>query len=201
MIEYSLKTLIDQHITNIIVVSSTDHIGTIIKYLTENPNFKDICFTFKAQTEPNGIAGALMLCKHLMNNKTVYVVLGDNIFESLPQTNGDCCVILKKVQNPEQFGVAVIENEKIIKIIEKPKEFVGTHVVTGFYKFDRRLSIFLENLKKSDRGEYEISDVLNKYIAADGKLNYTIYDKFWSDAGTLKSLQACTTFFSAKCQS
>jgi glucose-1-phosphate thymidylyltransferase len=191
MIEYPLKTLLDLGIKDIIVVTGTEHSGAVIKYLQDK---EGINFTFKIQRQPDGIAGALMLCKELLDSDTI-VILGDNVFEETPdiQKENGCFLVVKEVTCPERFGVAVIEEGKIKSVVEKPKEFLSNKAITGLYKFDDRLPTFLDNLSKSQRGEYEITDIINKYLVEDGYVNYCLYNKFWSDAGTPESLYECST--------
>lgn len=189
MVLHNVYKLKEAGINEIIVVTGTEHMGDMISLLGSGKDYN--CeFTYKVQDKPDGIAGALRLCKHFVGTDSCIVILGDNIFnQNLTNhinnfTNG-CKLLLKEVQDPERFGVAVIENGKLTKVIEKPKIPPSNLCVTGIYIFDH--DVFeITNLKMSERGEYEITDIINVYIN-NAKIEYSITDEWWTDAGTFPS--------------
>jgi glucose-1-phosphate thymidylyltransferase len=154
---------------------------------------KHINYTY--QEGEGGIADALRLARHFAGNDRIVVILGDNIIEKgikkavgefLRQKSG-ARILLKKVDDPERFGVAELKNSKIVSIIEKPKKPKSPYAVTGIYMYDNRVFDIIKTLKPSGRGELEITDVNNAYLKR-GELNYSILDGWWTDSGTFDSL-------------
>ncbi|MHC4477321.1 MAG: sugar phosphate nucleotidyltransferase, partial [Planctomycetota bacterium] len=150
---------------------------------------------YKVQDEAGGIAQALGLGQGFCNDGPVAVILGDNIFEAslkdhaerfLAQETG-ARVLLKRVHNPQRFGVAQVADGKVVGIEEKPKEPKSDYIVTGVYFYDARVFEIIQTLNPSARGELEITDVNNAYIAK-GQLAYDILEGWWTDAGTFASL-------------
>ncbi|MHC4360620.1 MAG: sugar phosphate nucleotidyltransferase, partial [Planctomycetota bacterium] len=124
------------------------------------------------------------------------VVLGDNIFRDsldkyaqnfINQKSG-ARIILKQVQNPQRFGIAEIENGKIVQIEEKPRKSKSDYAVTGIYFYDSSVFEIIRALKPSARGELEVTDINNAYLARQ-QLAYDIMAGWWSDAGTFESLK------------
>ena len=123
------------------------------------------------------------------------VMLGDNIIEQdirpfvnrFKKQKEGARLLLKKVEDPERFGVAELKGEKVVRIVEKPKRPKSPYIVTGIYMFDNRVFDIIRTLKPSGRGELEISDVNNQYIDK-GTLEYDFLEGFWTDAGTFESL-------------
>merc|ERR1712127_643757 len=123
-----------------------------------------------------GLADAFILGKNFIKKDNVALILGDNFFygqsltdkleKSLSHENG-ARIFLKNVKTPENFGVAEIINNKIIKIIEKPKKFISSYAITGLYFFDNKVVNYAKKLKPSKRGEIEITDILNIYKDSD----------------------------------
>ena len=153
---------------------------------------------YEIQDEPNGIAGALGLCEEWANDESVMVILGDNIYIDnddlkIQKDVDGAMIFLKHVQDPERFGVAEIDFDKkrIKSIVEKPKKPKSNYCVTGLYIFDNRVWDIIKNLKPSGRGELEITDVNNQYVAW-GDMEYKMVDSPWVDAGTFDSLLSAT---------
>jgi glucose-1-phosphate thymidylyltransferase len=123
------------------------------------------------------------------------VVLGDNIIEgdvhdaarSFEKQAKGAMVMLKEVPDPERFGVPVFEDGRIIRIEEKPKKPRSSFAVIGIYFYDGTVFDRIRGLKPSGRGEYEITDINNSYIA-EGTLHHTLLEGWWTDAGTFESL-------------
>lgn len=191
MIEYPLKTLLDAGIKDILVVSGREHAGDFIEYLGSGSDY-GAKFTYKVQDEAGGIAQALLLGEDFVDGRSVTVILGDNIFEDnfsakLKKFKEGAKVFLKEVDDPERFGVATLKGEKIIKIIEKPKNPESNFVTTGLYQYDSDVFNIIKKLKPSARGELEQTDVNNTYIKL-GRMKAEFVNGFWSDAGTFDSM-------------
>ena len=141
------------------------------------------------------IAEALGLCAHWAGNEKVCVILGDNLIEkNIVKAVSDfkaqgtgAKILLKEVHDPERFGVARLDGEKVAEIIEKPKDPPSNLAVIGIYMYDGRVWDIIRTLEPSDRGELEITDVNNWYIR-DGSMTFEVLDGWWTDAGTFESL-------------
>lgn len=154
-----------------------------------------VTFTYKVQDEAGGIAQALDLAEHFVGKDQMVVILGDNVFEddispfvqNFRKQNVGAKLLLQKVHDPQRFGVAEIQNQRILSIEEKPQMPKSDYAVTGIYMFDHNVFNIVKTLKPSTRGELEITDVNNAYIA-NGTLTYDILQGWWTDAGTHTSL-------------
>jgi glucose-1-phosphate thymidylyltransferase len=168
--------------------------GDVVSLLGSGKDF-GCRFTYKVQDEAGGIAQALWLAENFAKGQLLVVILGDNIFEDslkdyaakfITQKTG-ARLLLKEVDNPRRFGVAEISGDRIISIDEKPKRPKSNYAVTGVYFYDASVFDIIRTLKPSARGELEITDVNNAYIAK-GQLAYDILKGWWTDAGTFDSL-------------
>lgn len=195
MIYYPLEVLLDGGVTQIAIVTGTDHMGDVVNLLGSGKAF-GAQFTYKVQDEAGGIAQALALVEDFANDEALAVILGDNIFQNrfgstlrqFAAAPKGAHVFLKEVPDPQRFGVAEIRDGHIINILEKPKSPPSPYAVTGLYLYDRDVFNVVRGLKPSARGEYEITDVNNAYLAKE-QLGHTVIDGWWSDAGTFDSLQ------------
>lgn len=198
MIYYPLEVLSDGGITQIAIVTGTDHMGDVVTLLGSGKEF-GAQFTYKVQDEAGGIAQALALVEDFANGEPLAVILGDNIYQhrfgkvirQFAAAARGAHVFLKQVPDPQRFGVAEIRDGRIVKIIEKPKHPTSDYAVTGLYLYDGDVFNVVRNLKPSARGEYEITDVNNAYLARE-HLGHTIIDGWWTDAGTFESLERAT---------
>lgn len=195
MLEYPLRTLLSCGVKDILVVTGKEHAGHIMEYLGSGAD-RGVDFTYRVQDTAGGLAQALGLAKNFSQGGSVVLALGDNIFdtafhESFKQIAANFTtgahVFLVKHKSPQRFGVAQVEGTKVVRIIEKPKEPPSDLVVTGLYMYDNSVFEIIQTLKPSARGELEITDVQNAYLARN-QLKYTILDGYWSDAGTPDSL-------------
>jgi len=198
MIYHPIETLKSMGVNDIMIVSSPDHVGQVVQLLGSGRSM-DLKFSYEIQDEANGIAGALGLCEEWANDESVMVILGDNIYIDnddlkIQKDVDGAMIFLKHVQDPERFGVAEIDFDKkrIKSIVEKPKKPKSNYCVTGLYIFDNRVWDIIKNLKPSGRGELEITDVNNQYVAW-GDMEYKMVDSPWVDAGTFDSLHSATT--------
>ena len=199
MIFYPVEKLVEAGIKEIMIITGTEHAGNVFNLLGSGSRF-GCNFTYRIQDKAGGIAQALSLCESFANAEPICVLLGDNIFsdsikkdkeefeKQFPQSTPCAKIMLYEVERPERFGVAKIEGEKIVNIVEKPKEFISNKIVTGIYFYDNNVFDFIRELKPSDRGEYEITDVNNRYIEENG-LEYGTFNGWWTDAGTFESFK------------
>ena len=195
MIYYPIQTLVDAGISEILVVTGGNNAGDFLRLLGNGKQFglKHLDYTY--QEGEDGIAAALGLAEYFVDNDLVCVILGDNLYEKSVRESAEdfikrghgAKIHLKKVENPQRFGVPIISGERIVKIEEKPKAPKSDYAVTGLYMYDHTVFDIVRTLKPSGRGELEITDVNNAYIDRDD-ITYGIVDGWWSDAGTFDSL-------------
>ncbi len=189
MIEYPLATLLRGGVKDILIISGREHAGDFIEYLGSGKDY-GAKFTYKVQEEAGGIAQALLLAEDFTGDDNMTVILGDNIFEdnfNLNKLKEGARIFLKKVFDPKRFGVAQLNGKLVTKIFEKPKNPPTSLAVTGLYQYNSKVFNIIKKLKPSKRGELEITDVNNAYIAR-GELRAEFVKGFWSDAGTFDSL-------------
>lgn len=193
MIYHPVKQLVGAGIKEILVVTSTDHMGDVVNLLGSGKDFS--CeFTYKVQEEALGIAHALALAENFAAGERVAVLLADNIFERtikpyverFKEQEKGARVLLKSVNDPERFGIAALDEYQVLSIEEKPKQPKSNYAVVGAYFYDSRLFDIIRGISLSERGEYEITSVNNEYIER-GQLEYSIVEGSWTDAGTFES--------------
>jgi glucose-1-phosphate thymidylyltransferase len=195
MIYYPIQTLVDAGIVDIMVVTGGKNSGDFLRLLANGKSFglKHIDYTY--QEGEGGIADALALAEHFADGQKICVVLGDNIIEksirgaveAFRKQEQGARILLKEVDDAERFGVAEVENGRIIGIEEKPKHPRSNYAVTGIYMFDETVFDKVRKLVPSNRGELEITDVNNAYIR-EGSMEFSFLDGWWTDAGTFSSL-------------
>lgn len=189
MIFYSLYTLKEAGITNVLIVSGVGHAGSFLELLGSGSQF-GMKLSYEVQEEAGGIAQALSLAEDFANNEKIVVLLGDNIFEDSVKESVQqfklqprgARIFLKSVENPAAYGVAELEDEKIVSIVEKPKEPKSDLAVTGMYMYDPQVFDTIKGLKPSQRNELEITDVNNFYLQ-QGTLRHDVLEGFWGDCG------------------
>jgi glucose-1-phosphate thymidylyltransferase len=194
MIYYPIETLKNAGITDIMIVTGGNSAGDFLRLL-ENGDELGVTLSYAYQRGEGGIADALRLAEKFAAGESICVVLGDNIIERNIRTTVDnyrkreqgACILLKEVEDPERFGVAVLEGDRIARIIEKPKEPPSNLAVIGIYIYDNDVFRIIHTLKPSGRGELEITDVNNAYITR-GHMSYGVLQGWWTDAGTFESL-------------
>ena len=203
LIFYPLSILMLANIKNILMIVNPGQIDNFKSLLGDGKRF-GIKIQYKIQKKPKGLADAFILGKNFINEDNVALILGDNFFygqsltdklqKSLLHDNG-ARIFLKKVKTPENFGVAKITQNKIEKIIEKPKKFVSNYAITGLYFFDNKVVNYAKKLKPSKRGEIEITDILNIY-RNNSKLSYEHIGRgaIWSDAGKIEDMTNVSAF-------
>jgi glucose-1-phosphate thymidylyltransferase len=195
MIYYPIQTLVDAGIQEILIVTGGRNSGDFLRLLANGKHFglKHINYTY--QEGEGGIADALALAEHFADGQQICVVLGDNIIqgnifqaaERFRKQPSGAHILLKEVTDAERFGVAEVAGGKIVGIEEKPRQPKSNYAVTGIYMYDASVFDKIKTLVPSGRGELEITDVNNAYIA-EGAMTFSFLDGWWTDAGTFESL-------------
>ncbi|WP_048149004.1 sugar phosphate nucleotidyltransferase [Methanolacinia paynteri] len=191
MICYPLDTLVSAGIDDILIVSGRGHVGHFLELLGSGSEM-GIRLSYEIQEGAGGIAEALGLANRWSDGDDIAVILGDNIFEdkikeSVNSFDSGAKIFLKSVADPQRFGVAEVDGDRIIGIEEKPKAPKSDLAVTGLYLYENSVFDIIKTLKPSGRGELEITDVNNAYVGKE-QMKFSVLDGFWSDAGTFESL-------------
>ena len=196
MIFYPIDTLVRAGIKDILIVTSGPHVGHFLGLLKNGKELGVRHLEYVYQEKPDGgIADALSLAEDFADNGPVVVILGDNttdadITKQIKDFKEGALIFLKEVEDANRFGVAEISDDgadKIIRIVEKPKNPRSNLAVTGLYIYDSNVFSYVKKLVPSDRGELEITDVNNIYLKMS-KLMWAKLDGFWRDAGTFETL-------------
>ena len=193
MLYHPIFKLKQAGIKNILIVTGKDHMGDVVNLLGSGWDF-GVTFTYKVQDKPGGIAQALDLARDFVGHDLLTVVLGDNIFsadissfvQNFERQQKGSKVLLKEVADPERYGVAELQGERIIAIEEKPKAPKSAYAVTGIYMYDPDVFDIIQTITPSARGELEITDVNNAYLTRN-QLSYDTLPGWWTDAGTFES--------------
>jgi glucose-1-phosphate thymidylyltransferase len=195
MIYYPIQALVNAGVRDIMIVTGGRKSGDFLSLLGNGSEFglKHLNYTY--QEGEGGIAEALGLASHWASGDKVCVVLGDNIIQyniakavrDFERQDKGAKILLKEVHDPERFGVAELDGERVVRIVEKPKAPKSNKAVIGIYMYDARVFEIIKTLKPSERGELEITDVNNWYIQ-DGSMTFETLQGWWTDAGTFESL-------------
>lgn len=195
MIYYPVQTLVQSGIKDILIVTGGNNAGDFLRLMGNGAEFglKHINYTY--QKGEGGIAEALDLAEHFAQGDKIVVILGDNIIggsikravDAFRSQKSGARILIKKVQDPERFGVAELDGDRVLSIEEKPRKPKSNYIVTGIYMYDRQVFDIIKTLKPSGRGELEITDVNNAYIRR-GEMSFEILKDWWTDAGTFESL-------------
>ncbi len=200
MIFYPLQTLVDAGISEIMLVTGGNNAGDFLRLLGNGKEFGLKRLHYAYQQGEGGIAEALGLAEDFAEGAPLCVILGDNILqksirpfvERYAKRGKGATILLKEVPDPERFGVPTLEDGRITAIEEKPKSPTSRYAVIGVYLYDARVFEIIHGLTPSQRGELEITDVNNRYLAW-GDLAHEVIDGWWTDAGTVESLYRATT--------
>jgi len=191
MSQYCIESICDAGITDIAIIIGGLGSNKVREYYGNGEKF-GVNITYIEQDEPRGIAHAIRLCKEFVNNEKFLVFLGDNIIqkpitdfvENFTKSDYDATVLLCEVDNPSRFGIADVENEKIVKITEKPKKPTSNLAVTGIYMLTPVIFEVIDNLKPSWRNELEITDALDNLLKQNDNIGYETITDYWKDTGT-----------------
>ena len=194
MISEQISQLYGWGIERFVIIANPEFYSLIKDDIDVNHADKDIDYAI--QEKPLGIAHALLQSKHLIeNNSKILFILGDNFFGENPIIDLDInkinnsVLFLKEVNNPQEFGVAQVEGEKIINIVEKPTDPTSNLAVVGIYLYDYNCFELISKLEFSKRGELEITD-LNNLLVQKSSVDYKILKSWWIDAGTEERIES-----------
>jgi glucose-1-phosphate thymidylyltransferase len=190
MVYYAVEQLVGAGIEEIMIITGGNHAGEFLRLLGNGAAFGLKHLDYAYQEQAGGIAQALGLAEHFAAGGPVAVILGDNIFErslapivaNFRKKPRGARIALATVENPSSYGVAVMENGKLVRIVEKPTDPPSRFAVTGFYLYDTRVFDFVKQLKPSKRSELEITDVNNQYLEL-GELSHDQVEGYWADCG------------------
>ena len=191
MSQYCLESISETGITDIAIIIGGVGSNKVREFYGDGSDF-DVKITYIEQDKPRGIAHAIRLCKEFVNGEKFLVFLGDNIIQksignsmkNFKDSNFDATVLLCEVDNPSRFGIADIENNKILKITEKPKNPISNLAVTGIYFLTPVIFDIIDNLKPSWRNELEITDALDELLKQKNNIGYEMITDYWKDTGT-----------------
>jgi len=191
MSQYCIESIREAGVTDIAIIIGGLGSNKVKEYYGNGENF-GVNLTYIEQDHPRGIAHAIRLCKEFVNNEKFLVFLGDNIIqkpitgfvENFNKSDYDATVLLCEVNNPSRFGIADVENEKIVKITEKPKKPTSNLAVTGIYLLTPLIFEVIDNLKPSWRNELEITDALDNLLKQNDNIGYETITDYWKDTGT-----------------
>jgi glucose-1-phosphate thymidylyltransferase len=195
MIYYPLQQLVHAGIEDILIVTGGDSAGDFLKLLRNGNDFGLEQLRYAYQEGEGGIAEALGIAEFFAGGEPIVVILGDNIFQhplrdaiaAFRTSPSGAMILLKEVDDPERFGVARVDGDRVLEIVEKPEAPTSRLAVTGCYLYDARVFDVIRQLEPSRRGELEITDVNNRYIEW-GEMRHTSVTGWWTDAGTVTSL-------------
>jgi glucose-1-phosphate thymidylyltransferase len=202
VIDYPLNSLKQMGVENLTIVVGSSFSGQILDYVQDGSKF-GMNVNYCYQPAPKGIAHAVSLCQRYVADDDQFVVLlGDNLFDGPINWNDDphknCAqILLKKVPDPERFGVASCKNGKICDLREKPKVFAPGYehlAITGCYLFNNQFFKYFKETVPSARQEFEIVSVIQKYLDY-GQLSYSVYEHYWHDLGTHDSIAHVNNYF------
>lgn len=193
MIFYPLNVLVKAGIKEILIIVAPEHSGQFLNLLGSIFDKHDVKLEFKVQKVPRGLADAFIMGEDFLDDDSVAMILGDNIFEddfseAIKNFKTGGKVFAKKVSDPERFGVVKFDDKMRAEIIEeKPKEWISDYAITGLYLYDNRVVEAAKSVKPSERGEVEITELHNWYLKKD-ELDVAMVEGEWLDAGTFDTL-------------
>ena len=193
MISWAIEALVNAGIAELMLVTGGTHAGEFFRLLGNGHEHGVERLFYAYQDRPGGIAEALGLAERFGRDGRIVVMLADNVVEgSLAQAVDNFRrqerggrILLAHVEEPEHLrhlGVAELDGERVVRIVEKPEDPPSEYAVTGIYFYDEQVWDVLPTLKPSGRGELEITDVNNWYVD-QGAMEYDVLEGFWGDAG------------------
>jgi glucose-1-phosphate thymidylyltransferase len=203
MIYYPISTLMLAGVDDILIICKPEDI-LLFERLLFNFRILGVSISFVAQERPEGIAQGILLAKDFLNDEDFWLILGDNIFHGIglgsqlseiPKSKG-CQIFSYEVANPENYGVLEIDDfGQPIGVIEKPTLSSSNLAVTGLYWFDNSAIDRTKKIKKSNRKEYEITDVVKSYLeSSDLRVTHLSRGVVWLDTGNAISLHDASTY-------
>ena len=196
--QWVLEQLRDSGIRDIVIVLGDNNPNKVVEYYGDGSRF-GVKITYVYQGKARGLADAVYRVKDVITEDRFLVYLGDNIvpyddLSSFLSFKGSASILLAKVDNPNRFGVAVIKEGKVVKLVEKPKERISDLALVGVYGFTKEIFDVIEDLKPSWRGELEITDAIQGLIDKGREVDYKIIEGWWKDTGTPKDILEANSF-------
>jgi glucose-1-phosphate thymidylyltransferase len=190
MIYYPIEALVNAGITDIMLVTGGESAGDFLRLLGSGSEFGLKHLNYAYQEKPGGIAQALGLTEDYVAGDQFVVILGDNIIqksirpavEEFSEQKSGAKIMLAEVENPKAYGIAELDGNKVVGIVEKPENPPSNMAVIGIYMFSPDVFEIVKTLKPSARGELEVTDVNNEYIRR-GEMTYHYVDGWWADCG------------------
>lgn len=191
---YIIEKVVKTGITDIGIIVGETH--EEIKAAVGNGDRWNINISYIYQPFPLGLAHAVKTASDFIGGSDFLMILGDNIFsmeldvliDNFYSNGGNTSILLHRVENPAQFGVAVVEEGRIVKLVEKPKEFISNLIITGIYIFDKSIFPAIDTTEPSQRGELEITGAIQKQLDTGGKVHYELIKGWWKDTGKLQDI-------------
>jgi len=202
MIEFPLQILRQMDLEQTSIVMDQKHFFCLEDYLSHTHPYEN--YVCHSEHNSEGTAASLLLAQNSLKGSKIVVYLGDNIFEDdfskvakyFQQSDLGGMLFLKKVDNPEMFGVAEINGDRVISVEEKPSSPKTNYAITGLSFYDETIFERLQGVRVSARGELELPDAMMTYIE-EGRMGYTFVKGFWKDAGTHESIKECVDYVSS----
>jgi len=193
MVTYAVEALVGAGVKELLLVTGGTHAGEFFRLLGDGHEYGIERLSYAYQEREGGIAEALGLAERFVVDDRVAVVLADNVFEqsirpaiaSFEKQERGARILLAHIDDPEHLrhlGVAELDGDRVVKIVEKPEEPASEYAVTGVYLYDSSVFEVIPTLEPSGRGELEITDVNNWYVE-QGAMTYEVVEGFWGDAG------------------
>ncbi|MES2213785.1 MAG: sugar phosphate nucleotidyltransferase [Patescibacteria group bacterium] len=209
VIYYGIEKLVSAGVDHIMIVCPPDYLDSYVRLLGSGENFiskgtgKQVQIVYGIQNQASGIAYGLYIAKDYVGYDNCILYLGDNLLEDdisehVRNFSHGATVFLKKVKNPDQFGIAVVDDNNVVKeIVEKPKKNIGDLAVVGVYIYDNSVFEKMVGQEASKRGEKEITDINNAYIQ-EGTLRAVTLKKSWFDIGSIDALVEASVYYQKK---
>jgi glucose-1-phosphate thymidylyltransferase len=190
LIYYPLEAMARAGVEEVLLTTNPEHAGHFLQLLGTGREF-GLRLTYELQEGAHGLADAVGLAERFAHGSKVLVLLGDNIFthdlrprvQSFEHQDRGAVVFATEVQEPQHYGVIEVDEGRVVGIEEKPERPRSNLAQTGIYLYDERVFEFIADLELSPRGELEITDLNNRYVA-EGSLQCDVLDGYWIDAGT-----------------
>ncbi len=206
LIYYPLSILMLSGIRDVLIITNPDEDKNFKNILGNGLNF-GIKIQYIEQKKPNGLPEAFIIGEKFINKENIALILGDNFFygqgftkrlKEKTKIKSGATIFTYQVNNPQDYGVAEIKNNRVFSIEEKPRKPKSNHAITGLYFFDKNVTNYSKTLKPSKRGELEITDLLNKYLKKR-RLNSVFMGRgsAWLDTGSIENFFESSQFISS----
>ena len=193
MVSYAIEALVKAGVKELMLITGGTHAGEFLRLLGNGQEYGIDLLSYAYQERAGGIADAVGLAERFVSGDRVCVMLADNVVEYsigpaverfMRQESG-ARVLLARIEEPEHLrnlGVAELNGDRVVRIVEKPVDPPSAFAVTGIYFYDEDVFRVIPTLKPSSRGELEITDVNNWYVN-QGTMEFDVLEGFWGDAG------------------